>query len=215
VQNQPFLHTKFRRPEIPDFIDCRSANFDRVFPHNRSGEKAKQRSDEWERQRFSDEGVVKSQDEFEQRLNENADLPDGICWQQAYTYRHLMSKWFASLIAKYRYDDVMSKKIKIDWLDYLDLLESQSRTSFLSGESSDEKKQEAYGAEAWQMRQQYMAIEDGFAAATGEDAIKELAQVRAADHDSFDRSGRKPIAPKGFRYFPVSFHPYEEELKPK
>jgi len=177
--------------------------------------KRQQQSEEWERRRLSDKGVLKSQAEFEQRLNDNADLPDGIVWQKAYTYRHLMSKWFASLIAKYRYDDVMSKKIKTDWLNYLDLLESQSTTNFLAGESSNEKKQEAYGAEAWQMRQQYMAIEDGFAAAMGEEAIKELTRVRAAGHGSFDRSGRKPIAPEGFRYSPVSLHPYDEELKPK
>jgi hypothetical protein len=177
--------------------------------------KRQQQSEEWERQRLSDEGVLKSQVEFEQRLNENADLPDGIRWQEAYTYRHLMSKWFASLIAKYRYDDVMSKKIKTDLLDYLNLLETHSSTSFLSGESSDEKKRDTYGAEAWHMRQQYMAIEDGFAAAMGEEAIKELAQVRVAEHGSFDRSGRKPIAPEGFRYFPVSYHPYNEELKPR
>jgi hypothetical protein len=158
---------------------------------------------------------LKSQAEFERRLNENADLPAGIRWQKAYTYRHLMSKWFASLIAKYRYDDVMTKKIKTDWLNYLDLLESQSTTDFLSLESSNEKKREAYGAEGWQMRQQYMAIEDGFAAAMGEEAIKELAQVRTAEYDSFDRSGRKPIAPEGFRYSLVSLHPYDEELKPK
>ena len=187
-----------------------------IFWSNKAREKKeKRRSDEWERQRLSDERVLKSQDEFEQGLNANANLPDAIGWQKAYTYRHLMSKWFASLMAKYRYDDVMSKKIKTDWLDYLDLLDSESRTSWLSGESRDEKKQEAYGAEAWQMRQQYMAIEDGFAAAMGEEAIKELAQVRAAEHGSFDRSGRKPMAPEGFHYFPVSFHPYEEELKPK
>jgi hypothetical protein len=178
-------------------------------------EKLKRQSDEWERQRLSDENVLKARVAFERRLDENADLPDGIVWQKAYTYRHLMSKWFASLMAKHRYDDVMSKRVKTDWLDYLDLIEAQSTASFLGSESSDEKKQEAHDAEAWRMRQQYMAIEDGFAAAMGEEAIKELQQVRAAPHGSFDRSGRKPIAPEGFRYSPVSLHPYDEELKPR
>jgi hypothetical protein len=94
------------------------------------------------------------------------------------------------------------------------LLEAQNTASFLGSESS-EKKQEAHDEEAWRMRQQYVAIEDGFAAAVGEEALKELQRVRAAQHGSFDRSGRKPIAPDGFRYSPVSLHPYDEELKPR
>jgi hypothetical protein len=77
--------------------------------------------------RLSDENVLKAQSEFEQRLDENASLPDGIVCQQAYTYRHLMRKWFATLIAQHRYDNVMSEKLKTNWLSYLDLLERQKR----------------------------------------------------------------------------------------
>jgi hypothetical protein len=75
-------------------------------------EKEKRQSDEWERQRLSDENVLKLQAAFEERLDDNADLPDGIRWQKAYIYRHLMSKWFSVLIAKHRYDEAMSKKIE-------------------------------------------------------------------------------------------------------
>jgi hypothetical protein len=98
-------------------------------------------------------------------------------------------------------------------LSYLDLLERQKKVSFLSTEATDEKKRESYGKESWQMRQQYMAIEDGFAAAIGKEATAELERVRAAAHSAFDRSGIKPMAPEGFHYSPVSLNPYDEELK--
>jgi hypothetical protein len=163
--------------------------------------------------RLSDENVLKAQSEFEQRLDENAGLPDGIVCQQAYTYRHLMRKWFATLIAQHRYDNVMSEKLKTNWLSYLDLLERQKKVSFLSAEATDEKKRESYGKKSRQMRQQYMAIEDGFAAAIGKEATAELERVRATAHSSFDRSGIKPMAPEGFHYSPVSLNPYDEELK--
>jgi hypothetical protein len=185
-----------------------------VFQTNkRQEEKRIHRSKEWERERLSDENVLKEQSEFEHRLDENAGLPDGIVWQRAYTYRHLMRRWFAALIAQHRYDNVMSEKLKTDWLNYLDLLEHQATASFLSAEATDEEKEESYGKESWQMRQQYMAIEDGFAAAIGKEATAELERVRAAAHRSFDRSGIKPMAPEGFYYSPISLNPYDEELK--
>jgi hypothetical protein len=164
---------------------------------------------------LTDENVLKSQTEFERRLDDNADSPDGIVWRRAYIYRQLMRKWFAALIAQHRRDDAMSLKLKIDWLNYLNLLERQSTGSVSEFESIDKEKQESYDKESWQMRQQYMAIENGFAAAIGEEATAELQRIRAARHSSFDRSGRKPMAPEGFRYSPVSLEPYEEELKPR
>ena len=175
----------------------------------------KQQSEEWERQRLSDEIVLKAKADFEKHLEEEVDLPDGIRWRKAYIYRHLMSKWSDSLIAKYRYDEPMSNKIRSDWLSYVYLLESESRSSFLSAEATDAKKQERYGQDAWLERKQYLAIEDAFAAAIGNEAIEELKRVREAPHDAFDRLGRKPMAPIGYLYVPVSLHPYDEDLKPK
>jgi hypothetical protein len=172
-----------------------------------------QQSEEWERERLSDENVLKAQSEFERRLDKNADLPDSIVWKKANTYRHLMKKWFAALTAQHRYDDVMSSKLKLDWLNYLYLLERESIVSFLTAEATDEKKRESYHKEFRQMREQYMAIEDGFSAAIGKEATAELQRVRTAAGDSFDRSGIKPMAPEGFYYFQVSLHPYDDELK--
>jgi hypothetical protein len=126
-----------------------------------------------------------------------------------------MSKWFDVLIATYRYDEPMSTKLRSDWLSYMGLLESQSRSSFLWLEARDETKRDTYGEEANLERKQYVAIEDGFAAAIGNEAMEELQRVREAPHDAFDRSGRKPMASIGHRYVMVSLRPFNEELKPE
>jgi hypothetical protein len=93
------------------------------------------------------------------------------------------------LIAKYRYDEPMSNKIRSDWLSYVYLLESESRSSFLASEATDAKKQQRHGQDARLERKQYLAIEDAFAAAIGNEAIEELKRVREAPHDAFDRFG--------------------------
>jgi hypothetical protein len=175
----------------------------------------KQQSEEWERKRLSEESVLKAKADFEMRLDKNADLPDGIRWQKAYIYRHLMSKWFDSLIAKYRYDELMSRKIRSDWLSYMYSLESASTSGFLSVEAADADRRDKH-EELFQLkRKQYRAIEDAFAAAIGNEAIEELQRVRGAPSDAFDRSGKESMASTGYRYVLVSLHPYVEDLKPK
>lgn len=181
---------------------------------SKAEKRRKNHSIQGERDRFTDENIFKAQYEFERNLNENADLPDGIRRQRAYIYRHLMSGWFATLIAKHRYNDAMSSKIKSDWLDYLYFLERGSTVSYLWSESDNEKKQDSYGKESWLISQQYMAIEESFAAAIGNNALAELQQVRSASPFRFDRSGIKPIAPEGFHYFPVSGKLNDESLVP-
>jgi hypothetical protein len=177
-------------------------------------QRTKQQSEEWERRRLSEENVLKAKTAFEHRLNENADLPDGIVSRKAYIYRHLMSKWFDILIAKYRYDEPMSTKLRSDWLTYMGLLESQSTSSFLWLEARDETKRDTYGEEADLERKQYVAIEDAFAAAIGSEAMEELQRAREAPPEAFDRSGKNPMAPVGYKYVLVSRRPYDEELKP-
>ena len=53
-------------------------------------------------------------------------------------------------------------------------------------------------------------IGDGMAVAVGQEAVE--ADVRSRPHDAFDHSGKKPMAPAGFHYFPTSIRPYVEEL---
>src|SRR6516162_9443719 len=175
----------------------------------------KQQSEESERNRLTDENVLKAKADFEMRLDENADLPDGIGWRKAYIYRNLMSKWFDSLIAKYHYDESISANIRSDWLSYMYLLESESKSSYRSFETINVNEKESHEQTASLERKQYVAIEDEFAAAIGNEAIEELRRVRDAPIGAFDRSGRKPMAPIGYLYVPVSLHPYDEDLKPK
>jgi len=175
----------------------------------------KQQSEESERKGLTDENVLKAKSDFEMRLDKNADLPDGIGWQKAYIYRQLMSKWFDSLIARYRYDESISANIRSEWLSYMYLLESESKSSYWSFETINVNEKESYEQTASLERKQYVAIEDEFAAAIGNEAIEELRRVGDAPIGAFDRSGRKPMAPIGYLYVPVSLHPYDEDLKPK
>jgi hypothetical protein len=109
------------------------------------------------------------------------------------------------------HDEVKSKKIKADWSNYMDLLEAQSMAAFLSLEHSSAEKRDSYEQQAQEEKKQYELIENAFAASMGNDAIKELQQIKQRKYDAFDRSG-KNIAPIGYHYFPTSFTPYTEEL---
>lgn len=119
---------------------------------------------------LKEEDVLKAQVQFER------DRLDYISGKEIYIYRNFMSKWFNDLNAKYRYDDSMSKKIRTDWYDYMRSLKSK-------------------GDDA---RKRFMAIEDGFAVAIGEEAIKQLQEVRSRDDNAFDDSGM--MAPIGYYY---------------
>jgi hypothetical protein len=175
--------------------------------------KKRERLEEFERNKLSDESVLKAQLEFERRLEENVDLPDGIRGKTAFIYRNLMTKWFSGLIATNRYDEAMCKKLNSDWLEYLYLLEHQQTSNLLSLESSDQSKRASYLQEAWEGRKRYEMIEDGFSAAIGKKATEELRQIREMKYDAFDRSGRN-AAPVGYHYFPASIRPYTEKLVP-
>ena len=162
---------------------------------------------------LSEENVIRAQMAFEQRLDSTVDLPDGIRGKQAYIYRNLMRKWFDDLVAKHGFDEVMARKIRSDWLNYMELIESQGRSSFLSLECENRNKQASYEKAAWEEQNRVVAIEDRFAAALGREAMSELRSVRDREAQAFDRTGQKKIAPVGFHYFPVSINPYIEELQ--
>jgi hypothetical protein len=126
-----------------------------------------------------------------------------------------MSKWFNELNAKYRYDDSMSKKIRTDWYDYMRSLKSEAFAKYLKSAASynayraekegESEDRQALEAKAWsedqkakEARKRFITIEDGFAAAMGEEAIKQLQEVRSRDDDAFDDSGA--MAPIGYYY---------------
>jgi hypothetical protein len=78
-------------------------------------------SKEREAERLSDEGIAKVQHRFEQRLDSTIDMPDGICWRDAYVFWNLMRKWYAALAARHRYDGTLLQ-VKQDWLTYMELM---------------------------------------------------------------------------------------------
>jgi hypothetical protein len=174
--------------------------------------KLKLLSDEWEKERLSDDAVIKAQTKFESWLEEEIDLPDAIRWRNAFIYWRLMRGWFSSLLASSRYTGA-SDKIKSDWLEYMGLIEQRARVNFLSAETEKEEKSKEYGEEVIELGRKIKLIKDGMAAAVGQKAVAQLEDVRKARHDAFDRSGKKPMAPIGFHYFPTSIQPYVEELR--
>jgi hypothetical protein len=184
----------------------------RVDQHREQKEKLL--SAEWEKKRLSDEGIAKSQAEFEKQLEESIDLPDAVPGRDAFVYWNLMRTWVANLIAAKRYSDTGSDKLRSEWLEYMYLMDSSARLSFLAAETENEEKRDKYLEEAHTERRKMTAIEDGVAAAIGQEAVAQLKDVRSRKYDAFDRSGKKPMAPIGFHYFPTSIRPYVEELVP-
>jgi len=158
-------------------------------------------SDEHAKTRLSDEAVIKAQTEFERRLETNIDLPDGIRSREAFIYLHLMRKWFASLLASSCSPATASDKIKSDWLDYMQLMEERAILRFLSL-TEDEEKRKVYDEEAIEVSRKITMIEDGMAAAVGQEAVAQLGDARRRPHDAFDRNADG--SPIGYRYFPTS-----------
>jgi len=76
----------------------------------------------------------------------------------------------------------------------------------------EDKKRAAYGEEATVLKRKIELIENTFATAVGEEAIEQLVHVRSSPFDAFDITGKKPMAPDGYYYFPVSLKPHDQEL---
>ena len=159
--------------------------------------------------------LARLQMDFERRLADDCDLPDSIRGRDAYIYWNLMRKWFDRLIAANRYDDEYAKKLQRDWCDYIELLPRAKTARFLAMEADNKAKASVYDHEAESASRSIEVIQNAFAAAIGTEAIEELRDVRSRDYDAFDRTGRRPMAPMGHHYFPVSIRPYTEECRPK
>jgi hypothetical protein len=147
--------------------------------------KLKLLSDEYEKTRLSDEAVRKAQTEFERRLETDIDRPDEIRRRDAFIYLHLMRRWFFSLLSSSRCTATASDKIKSDWLEYMQLMEERAILRFLSL-TKDEEKRKMYDEEAIEVRRKITMIEDGMAAAVGQEAVAQLEHARRRPHDSFD-----------------------------
>lgn len=153
---------------------------------------------EYEARRTSEEYVSQKQMGFEKRLREKIDLPDGIRRQDAHIYLHLMREWFGQLAAQHRYDEAKLKKIRKDWLVYIEALEHSATSQFLALEGSDQATRHKHEKYYEEEKRQLVAIEDAFAHAAGPDAVERLRNIRSKKYDSFSIAGE--LAPDGYRF---------------
>ena len=134
----------------------------RLMPKRRAEQMA-----EVEERRTSEEYVIQRQRKFEKRLREGVEigLPDAVRGRSAHIYRYLMCEWFNKVAAQSRYDEPKLRKVRKDWLIYMEMLETSRTSNFLSLESRDEAAREKHGREAEEEKVQLAAIEDAFAEA--------------------------------------------------
>lgn len=156
---------------------------------------------------ITDETILQTQREFEENMFEMAKIgvPNAMFGQEIYIYTDLMKPWFEKLSAKYRYDEQMIQKLRNDWLDYMFTLPQYRSSVYLSLDYSDEddkeneeKKQKECEKDAYIEGNKITVIEDFFAHSIGDDAVKELDQIRKLSHSHFSHLGE--MAPMGSHY---------------
>jgi hypothetical protein len=172
---------------------------------------AKQMAEADER-RTSEEYVIEKQLKFEKRLREGRDLPDGIRGREAHIYLHLMREWFSKLAAQSRYDEAKVKRIRKDWLIYMEALEQRGASRFLALDGSDQATRDKYATLEEEEHRQIVGIEDAFAHAIGPVAVEKLQDIRLKRYDSFSEAG--DLAPDGYR-FGVSWPGQPEKPVPR
>lgn len=150
---------------------------------------------------ITDEIVALNEKAFEEEIFEKnySILPDSISNQEIYIYINLMSPWFKELSAKSRYKEEEIKKIRKDWIDYLDALKDKSLYAFLASEEKDEVVKKEKEEKDTITSKKVWAIEDAFASAISQKAVKELNRIREITRfDAFNNRGE--LAPEGFRF---------------
>ncbi|NTW14596.1 MAG: hypothetical protein HGA31_06275 [Candidatus Moranbacteria bacterium] len=124
-------------------------------------------------------------------------LSDSVSRKDRYIYWKLMSRWYETLRGRSRNDKDLARRLRIDWLSYMELSGNRDTYGYLSGET--------VGDDSDEYRKKYVAtlgkieaLEDSFAVAMGKKAVKELACVRDMDPNLFGPAGE--LAPKGCVY---------------
>ena len=144
--------------------------------------------EELEKNAFSEDNVNKILVQFEQDIAQNINLPNGIRNQQSYIYKHLVKKWYKEIIAKNRYNDEISEKIRVDIIKYISNLSQMNRASFPESESKGSNRAK-HEEDVKLVKLKIEAIEDGFAAACGPGAVKELEIIRNRTPLEFSEDG--------------------------
>jgi hypothetical protein len=183
--------------------------------HHLAPRRQAKRMVEAEEYRTGEEYLFREQTKFERRIIQGDEimLPDALRGREVFIYRNLMRVWFAKLAAQARYDEPKIKKLRKDWLVYMEVLRRSSTSAFLSRESGDEAQRERYGREAHEQKMRTVAIEDAFAEAIGPEAVERLREIREKKYDSFSASGE--LAPDGYRYWGFSVPGIPEQPVPR
>jgi len=150
---------------------------------------------------ITDEIVAQNEKAFEEEIfgDNYSILPDSISSQEIYIYRHLMLPWFRELSAKSRYKEEEIKKIRKDWVDYLEALKDRSLYAFLASEEENEEAKKEKDSKHIIASKKVWTIEDAFASAISKEAVKELDRIREITRfGAFNNRGE--LAPDGFRF---------------
>ena len=150
---------------------------------------------------ITDEIVAETEKNFEEDIYEKnySILPDSISNQEIYIYRQLMLPWFRELSAKNRYNEEIIKKIRKDWVDYIEALKDRSFNAFMSSEEDNKEDENDYDLNQEIASRKVFTIEAAFAAAINKEAVKELDRIREIIRfDAFNNRGE--LAPEGFRF---------------
>jgi len=155
-------------------------------------------------EKITEEMIFKSETYFENKLEEEIDFPDAIQGYQIYVYKNLMRPWYKKLSGENRYNNEIMQQLRSDWMDYMWSIEKRATSRYLYMETSEEtevEKSRSYYEKANIAHKKIIAIEDGFAALLGKDAINELKHIRDLHKENlrkFDKYGN--LAPEGFEY---------------
>jgi hypothetical protein len=155
-------------------------------------------------EKITEEMIFKSEAYFENKLEEEIDFPDAIQGYPIYVYKNLMRPWYKKLSGENRYDDEMIQQLRSDWMDYMWSIGKSATSRYLYMETSEEtdpEKSKSHYEKANIAHKKIVAIEDGFAALLGKDAINELKHIRDLHKENlrkFDKYGN--LAPEGFEY---------------
>ena len=159
----------------------------------------RQEDHEWsdfKQSRLTAEGVAATQRAYEEHLLEEVDLPSGVHGRALYVYRELMCVWFAKLAAARQDDEPALKKLRMDWLNYMRMIDTRETAHLIADveENSGEANRARDAREIGEITRQIAAIEDRFAREIGAEAIDRLREVRARHDDDFSRHGELAAA---------------------
>ena len=141
----------------------------------------------WRSRHPADKQILNAQAALEKHLREYW-LPDHPGGKDAYIYKQLMRGWYEQIVAQSRYDKNRLRAIRVDWMEYIDLVQRNATNGFLHVTSKTPFEGRAYN-NMLHGSSRAEAIENAFAALIGNHATLLLNTVREKAFDDFDHEG--------------------------